>query len=242
MPFDGVLLPSRILLTAKEAYTSPSVKQLLVAGAVTLTCQSEKGRPICGLATRAALLWKEFDQRFFSIPDPALREHTLHTARDEIKRRLNRDSARPWFAVDATGHNIELENLTYRQVLRRLVALTFLSRERWGGKAPIFTIPIFHAASPEISTLDSSFGQALGAAADKPLHPENILRLLQFFRLPKQKPVSLIPRLDEYFETWFKKDPFWQAEDVDAVMNLDAQRTFILLGPVLNRFIRGRDW
>ena len=77
MPFDGFLFASRMMV-AKEAATSPSVKQLIVdakgvpdaqwegtydketGGIITVT--SELGEPIHKIATRGVKLWKEFDQ------------------------------------------------------------------------------------------------------------------------------------------------------------------------------------
>ena len=78
MPFDGVLFAS-LVMVAKEAHTSSSVEDLIVAlglvqmmvlereGAYTkptgeiLIVQSELGEPIHKVATRAVKLWKEFD-------------------------------------------------------------------------------------------------------------------------------------------------------------------------------------
>jgi enoyl reductase-like protein len=77
MPFDGVLLASRMMV-AKEAATSQSVKELIVqapgvpdeqwegtyeretGGIITVT--SELGEPIHKIATRGIKLWKEFDE------------------------------------------------------------------------------------------------------------------------------------------------------------------------------------
>ncbi|CAD6907485.1 unnamed protein product, partial [Tilletia caries] len=40
---------------------------------------------------------------------------------------------------------------------------------------------------------------------------------------------------DESFQTWFKKDSLWQAEDIDAVFDQDPQRVCVLQGPVAAR-------
>jgi fatty acid synthase subunit alpha, fungi type len=82
MPFDGFLFASRVMV-AKEAHTSPSVKDLIVAAAgvdnmawegtytkVTggiLTVRSELGEPIHKVATRGVKLWKEFDDTVFKL-------------------------------------------------------------------------------------------------------------------------------------------------------------------------------
>ena len=42
--------------------------------------------------------------------------------------------------------------------------------------------------------------------------------------------------MNEEFSTWFKKDSLWQSEDLDAVIDGDAQRVCILQGPVAARY------
>ena len=71
-------------MVAKEAHTSPSVQDLIVAAAGVedcvwegthtkptggiLTVRSELGEPIHKVATRAVKLWKEFDDTVFKLP------------------------------------------------------------------------------------------------------------------------------------------------------------------------------
>ena len=83
MHFDGFLFTSRIMV-AKEAHTSSSIKDLIVAapgvadskwegtydketGGVP-TVRSELGEPIHKIATRGVKLWKEFDDTVFVMP------------------------------------------------------------------------------------------------------------------------------------------------------------------------------
>src|ERR1700761_1575724 len=83
MPFDGFLFASRVMV-AKEAHTSSSVKDLIVAASGVddakwegtyaketggiLTVRSELGEPIHKIATRGVKLWKEFDDTVFNLP------------------------------------------------------------------------------------------------------------------------------------------------------------------------------
>ena len=81
MPFAGFLFASRVMV-AKEAHTSSSAKDLIVAvsgvpdsqwegtyaketGGI-LTVRSELGEPIHKVATRGVKLWKEFDETVFN--------------------------------------------------------------------------------------------------------------------------------------------------------------------------------
>jgi fatty acid synthase subunit alpha, fungi type len=86
MPFDGVLFASRVMV-AKEAHTSSSVKDLIVAASGVgdanwegtyskptggiLTVRSELGEPIHKVAMRAVKLWKEFDDSLQAVQGQA---------------------------------------------------------------------------------------------------------------------------------------------------------------------------
>ena len=117
MPFDGFLFASRVMV-AKEAHTSSSVKDLIVAakgvddaqwegtyaketGGI-LTVKSELGEPIHKVATRAVKLWKEFDETVFKMPKEK-RAAWLAERRAEIIEKLNKDFAKPWFGWKKDG-------------------------------------------------------------------------------------------------------------------------------------------
>jgi len=266
MPFDGVLLGSRMMV-AKEAHTSPQAKDLIIkaegvddaqwhgsfdqpTGGV-ITVESEMGQPIHVLATRGMVLWKEFDQRIFSIRDKAKRLGYLRFHKEEIADRLNRDFFRPWFAVDRFGRNIELTEMTYADVLRRLCQLMYVHHQcRWVDESYRTLVHAFiqlaHERFGRTNRLNPNehqpkvlvhvFGQALGNKAHEALYPEDSSLLLASFRRRGQKPVPFIPQLDEHFETWFKKDSLWQSEDVDAVIEQDADRVCVIQGPVAVRY------
>ncbi|POM61756.1 Fatty acid synthase subunit alpha, partial [Phytophthora palmivora] len=155
MPADGILLGSRVMV-AKEAATAPDVKKLLVdtpgieselewetsyTGAVggVITVTSELGEPIHVVANRCALLWKEFDDKYFSIPREQV-ELALRLNKKDIIKRLNADFQKPYFGCKRnaeTGESIpaDLEEMSYGDVLTRMVDLTYVEVEgkphRW---------------------------------------------------------------------------------------------------------------
>ncbi|CAK5268309.1 unnamed protein product [Mycena citricolor] len=147
MPFDGFLFASRVMV-AKEAHTSPSVKDLIVAasgvddaqweGTYTkptggiLTVKSELGEPIHKVATRAVKLWKEFDDSVFKLPKEK-RLPWLVERRDEIIAKLNKDFAKPWFGWKKDESVAkELGDMTYEETVLRMVRLMFVAHEkRW---------------------------------------------------------------------------------------------------------------
>ena len=147
MPFDGFLFASRVMV-AKEAHTSSSVKDLIVAapGVVDaqwegtydketggiLTVRSELGEPIHKIATRGVALWKEFDNTVFAMPKDK-RAAWLAERRAEIIGKLNKNFQKPWFGWKKDGTAAEdLGDMTYEETVLRMVRLTYVSHQnRW---------------------------------------------------------------------------------------------------------------
>lgn len=265
MPFDGILLGSRVMI-AKEAHTALQAKALICqtpgvdacdwrtsldkkgAGGV-ITIQSEFGYLIHVLATRGALLWKEFDRRIFSIRDANKRLLYMRKNRDWILAAMNSDYVRPWLAVDARGNNVEMEELKYSEMVRRLCLLmSTRSRREWIDSSwhhlvmdfiqevgSRFSIPV-EGLTGDAATLPSEFEAAFGSLAGRTIYPEDCMILMALFQRQGVKPVPFIPRLDQDFEKWFKKDTLWQSENIDSVLDSDVQRVLIIHGPVAARF------
>ena len=147
MPFDGFLFASRVMV-AKEAHTSESVKQLIVAapgvddkdweGSYTketggiLTVNSELGEPIHKIATRGVKLWKEFDDTVFKLPKDK-RAAWLAQNKKSVIEKLNRDFAKPWFAQKKDGTVVDaIGEMTYEEVVLRMIRLMYVShQQRW---------------------------------------------------------------------------------------------------------------
>jgi fatty acid synthase subunit beta, fungi type len=150
MPFDGVLFGSRCMV-AKEAHTSPGVKQAIVdtpgvddrhweqtmqnpgGGGGIISVRSEMGQPIHKLATRGVLLWAEMDKKIFILPkQKRLLELQKKDVHDYIVQRLHDDFQKPWFGRTANGRLVDLQDLTYAEVAHRMVELMFIKhRRRW---------------------------------------------------------------------------------------------------------------
>ncbi len=143
MPFDGVLLGSRVM-TCLEARTSPSAKAAIAAapglsgdgadwektyagpagGIVTVI--SEMGEPMHVVATRGALFWAEMDRLVFSLDGKPKRAAVLQSKRDHIIKRLNADFQKPWFAGEK---KCDLADMTYLDTLRRAAELMRVTSE-----------------------------------------------------------------------------------------------------------------
>ncbi|RCI10427.1 hypothetical protein L249_4274, partial [Ophiocordyceps polyrhachis-furcata BCC 54312] len=271
MPFDGCLFGSRMMV-AKEAHTSKSAKQAIVdapgledaewedtykgpAGGV-ITVRSEMGEPIHKLATRGVRFWAEMDKKIFSLPKDK-RVAELKKSRDYIIKKLNDDFQKVWFGCNKAGQAVDLEDMTYAEVVRRMVELLYVKRQaRWIDPSfAMLTGDFIHrveerfTTSPDQPSMLQSYADLNEpfAAVDRILshYPESETQIInaqdvQHFLLlcmrPGQKPVTFIPALDENFEFFFKKDSLWQSEDLDAVIGQDVGRTCILQGPTAAKF------
>ena len=272
MPFDGILLASRMLVS-KESKLSPQAKELLVKakgveneleweksykGSVggIITVKSELGEPIHKVATKSVLFWKELDETIFSLPKEK-RIPALESRKFEIIKKLNSEHQKVWFGKKKTGEvAIDLKDMTYEEVLLRLVELCYVDAEkRWIDhtyRSLIFNF-IFRlqqrfsreeilVKSPDdliqdgILSYISNLINHFGSCKEELLTSEDVLYFLQICSVPTIKPVPFIPVLDESFEFWFKKDSLWAAEDINAIPDKDPQRVCILQGPVAVRY------
>ncbi|KAK9462405.1 acyl transferase domain-containing protein [Lipomyces oligophaga] len=276
MPFDGILYGSRMMV-AKEAHTSPGAKQAIVdapgvedsqwentykqpTGGV-ITVLSEMGEPIHKLATRGVLFWKEMDTTIFGLPKNK-RVEALLAKKDYIIKKLNADFQKVWFGKNQAGEPAEIEDMTYGEIVERLVELLFIkSEKRWIDRSLRDMTGDFLRRVEERFTHESG-KQSIIQSYSELENPEAIVTRLyesypeskeqiinnqdkEFFLMltlrPGQKPVPFVPILDDNFEFYFKKDSLWQSEDLGAVIDQDVQRTCVLHGPVSARYSKKID-
>ena len=264
MPFDGILLGSRMMV-AKEAHTSLQVKRLIVEaeGAMdweksydgetggVVTVRSEMGQPIHKIANRGVLFWAEMDNKIFNLQKEK-RIAELEKNKEWIIRRLNEDFSKPWFGKDSSGNPVEVSEMTYAEVLIRLVDLMYVTHQsRWINESYSRLVLDFAYRTaermpnaPDLEPLmpedPHSFIKAfLDGCPDahlQVLHPEDVSYFITRCKTRHQKPVNFVPAIDDDFEYWFKKDSLWQSEDTDAVIDQDAGRVCILHGPVAAQY------
>lgn len=276
MPFDGILLGSRVM-AAKEAQTSLAAKHAIAntsgihdnmwegtyqrsTGGV-ISVKSEMGEPIHKLATRGVLLWAELDKRIFSLPS-AKKLVELEKQKDYIISRLNADFQKVWFGQTTAGKPVDVQQMTYTEVLTRLIDLLYPNNiESWID-------PSYKKFTRDfIRVLEETFGSRTRRNAvlqhidqlDKPYqllddifrsYPDTVNTiitahdansLLHLYRRRGQKPLPFILVLDETFEYWFKKDSLWQSESVESVIDQDVGRVCILHGPVAAQYTKVVD-
>ncbi len=271
MPFDGCLFGSRMMV-AKEAHTSKNAKKAIIeaeglddcdwektykgpAGGV-ITVRSEMGEPIHKLATRGVRFWAEMDQKIFSLPKEK-RVAELRKNHDYIIKKLNDDFQKVWFGRNAAGEAVDLEDMTYGEVVRRMVELLYVKHERrWID--PSFakltgdfvhrveerfaTSPSQHSRLQSYADLNEPYSAVEEILSHYPeaekqtVNAQDVQHFLMLCQRRGQKPVTFVPTLDENFEFYFKKDSLWQSEDLEAVIDQDVGRTCILQGPTAVRY------
>ncbi|KAJ2739815.1 fatty acid synthase alpha subunit Lsd1 [Coemansia sp. Cherry 401B] len=270
MPFDGILLGSRVMV-AKEAGTAPAAKALIVAAAGTAdadwhhtyagaangvtTITSEYGELNHILATRSSMFIREMHSTIFSQPRDK-REALLLARKDEIIARLNRDFMRPWFGRKTDGRVVDLEQMTYAEVIGRAVELMYVRhQQRWTSPSYAqFVLNFIDRVECRMCTgvLDTSLStwiydtnplEYVACVVD--LYPGTATQLLvsedvQYFiglcKRRGQKPPPFIPILDNDFSLLLQKDSIWQSEDLDSIVNSDPQRVGIQQGPVAAKY------
>ena len=271
MPFDGVLFGSRVM-TAKEAHTSHDAKKAIAeaagvtdaewektytgpAGGVR-TVLSEMGEPIHKLATRGVNFWAEMDQKIFSL-DKAKRVPELKKMRSYIITKLNNDFQKVWFGRNAQGQSVDLEEMNYAEILRRMVQLMYVSREsRWIDASLARLVVDFarrvegrFTSTPGRSSVIQSYSEmdkpneaiekvlkAYPEASTQLINAQDVQHFLLLCQRRGQKPVPFVPALDDNFEFYFKKDSLWQSEDLACVVDQDVGRTCILQGPMAAKY------
>ncbi|KAK4143317.1 acyl transferase domain-containing protein [Dichotomopilus funicola] len=267
MPYDGCLFGSRMMV-AKEAHTSRDAKQAIVnapglddedwektytgpAGGV-ITVRSEMGEPIHKLATRGVIFWAEMDAKIFSLPKEK-RVPALKQKREYIIKKLNADFQKVWFGQNKEGKAVDLEDMTYGEVVRRMVELLYVKDEaRWidpsfqkltadfigrveerftTGPGQVSRLQSPAGLSEPYSAIESILSQ-YPEAENQLINAQDVQHFLLLCMRRGQKPVTFVPALDENFEFFFKKDSLWQSEDLGAVIDKDVERTCILQGPM----------
>ncbi|MCJ1351418.1 MAG: beta subunit of fatty acid synthetase [Icmadophila ericetorum] len=271
MPYDGCLFGSR-MMTAKEAHTSKNAKKAIAdaegvddsqwentykgpAGGV-ITVRSEMGEPIHKLATRGVKFWAEMDQTIFNL-DKAKRVPELKKRREYIIKKLNDDFQKVWFGRNSAGEVVDLEDMTYGEVIHRMVDLMFVKHEsRWIDASLKRLTGDFMRRVEERFTPKSSRSSILQnyselddpypvvdrvietypECAEQLINAQDVQHFLLLCQRRGQKPVPFVPSLDENFEFFFKKDSLWQSEDLEAVVDQDVGRTCILQGPTAVKY------
>lgn len=196
------------------------------------------------------------DQKIFSL-DKKKRVPELKKMREHIIKKLNDDYQKVWFGRNTAGETVDLEDMTYAEVVRRMVDLMYVKHEsRWIEESlKRLTVDFMRRVEERFTTgagksslvqsyseLDNpypvieKFLTAYPEASNQLINAQDVQHFLLLCQRRGQKPVPFVPSLDDNFEFWFKKDSLWQSEDLEAVVGQDVGRCAILQGPMAVKY------
>ncbi|RFU28596.1 hypothetical protein B7463_g7748, partial [Scytalidium lignicola] len=263
MPFDGCSFSTRVM-TAKNAHTHIEAKRLICGKgsdaleqeAVTLqptncrviTVRDIEGRAINMIRTRGSELWSELDQNFF-ILEVSKRNSEFKKNRKYLMQRLQDDFQKVWFGVSSVGTIVELADMTYADVVSRMVDLMFIrTRNCWidesfrdltfafirrleerlvGSKLKVVSVAQCPADLNHPYQLCERLWDAYPSSSNQLLTFADEQYFVALCQRKDQRAVPFIVGIDEDFEYWFKSDFMWYCEDLDAVIDQDIGRTCI---------------
>lgn len=198
------------------------------------------------------MLWKEMDDTIFNVPKDKL-PAVLKNKKAYIIKRLNADFQKPWFGKNSKGEFVDVEDMTYAEVLNRMVELMFVAHEkRWidvtlrnltgdfirrleerftheeGKKSVLQSYTELEYPYPIVEKILEKYPEA----SQQLMNSQDVEHFLFLCGRFIQKPVPFIPIMDKDFQGWFKRDSLWQSEDLEAVVDQDVDRVCILQGPM----------
>ncbi|ORX74097.1 hypothetical protein DL89DRAFT_280581 [Linderina pennispora] len=212
---------------------------------------SDFGEHVHLLATRAALALRELNDMIFSKP-VASQMPIIIANKDHIIKRLNEDFTRPWFGKKSDSRVVDLEEMTYLEVLNRLVELMYnADKSRWldvsyGRLFGEFILRMEDRVSGSdlarafqwtsqlldpievVHLLDETYPEISRTL----IALEDVQYLVWLCKRSGTKPVPFVPILDADLHVWMMKDIYSQYEDLDSVVDRDVQRTIISLDSV----------
>ncbi|WJZ03491.1 type I polyketide synthase [Corynebacterium freiburgense] len=227
MPVDGILVGTAAM-AAKEAKTSPAVKQLLV-DTQGIDAWVGAGQAQNGMASGRSQLGAdlhEIDNSFARagrlLDEVAGDDAAVAERREEIIAAIGQ-TCKPYFG--------DLAEMTYEQWLRRYLELSGPIDGEWidASWERRFTEMIERAEArltdidhglftPQVevkgeptAVVDTLIAAYPNAATDA-LHPADVTWFLALARTPG-KPVNFVPVIDRDVRRWWRSDSLWQAHD-----------------------------
>lgn len=253
MPVDAVLVGTAAM-TAKEAHTTPEVKQLLWDtpgipindnGGWVGSTQSKGGMTSSLSHLRADIYEIDNDSAAGAriILEATDKPEMLETHRDEIVAALDK-TAKPYFG--------DLPNMTYTQMLKRFAELSFVAENIINHDAEETWVDRFYdllrrSEARNIRKQSGEFDSIFSSVEDAHDYEDAIRRLAEVYPGAIQnkvsavdceyfievcrkhpKPVPFVPRLDGELFKWWGSDSLWQSHDA----RYKASSCRIIPGPV----------
>ncbi|KAJ2495943.1 fatty acid synthase alpha subunit Lsd1, partial [Coemansia sp. RSA 1972] len=244
MPFDGIMLEPQGIM-AQEAATALAANILVDNGASNnpVSAITENGELDHMLATRHTTFVHDMYRDILSHPRNQHLELLLEH-KDTIISRLNNDYMRPWFGQKSDGRVVDLEQMTYIEVISRAVELMYDNHhKRWIHRS-YFRLVVDFINRSERQFYTSVLRAPLSALLDKvepicyvnavsEIYPEFKTQLLssedvQFFvylcKRQGQKPPPFVSVLDADFGDLLLKDTAFQPDSFKPTSGQNPQQ------------------
>merc|ERR1719272_780578 len=188
----------------------------------------------------------------------------LEADKQNVIQALNSDYQKPWFGKKRSGKCCDVPDMTYEEVALRLTDLHWYNGTMQGQPKPRWLDVSFRervfdwlrlseerfccsskqavmveAAQLEKTPLDflNSFFDTYPAAREQLLLAADVdYFLANTCGVPTRKPINFIPGISPMFKRYFKTDSLWYSEIVEAVPGFEAERSFIICGPVATKY------
>ncbi|WP_231498996.1 fatty acid synthase subunit beta domain-containing protein, partial [Gordonia alkanivorans] len=249
MPLDGILIGTAAM-AAKEATTTPEVKQLLV-DTVGIDEWIGAGHATAGMASGRSQLGADIHEvdntasRCGRLLDEVAGDaEAVAARRDEIIAAMA-DTAKPYFgdvaemtyrewldryatlAVgDANGDQHPWADITWQQRFVEMLQRTE-ARMHPQDSGPIPTMFAELSSTDDPHAAIDALGSVYREIDTDVLHPADVAFFLEQCRTPG-KPVNFVPVIDKDVRRWWRSDSLWQAHDT----RYGADAVCVIPGPV----------
>ncbi|KAJ2725143.1 fatty acid synthase alpha subunit Lsd1 [Coemansia sp. Benny D115] len=264
MSFDGVVLDSCIMV-AKEVNTARNIKELSLSApalpniywgngtagmlkGVYLPIANEYGAIECFVNNRAAdFLW--FVHSTILTKPLDKQPELLLNHKEQIIARLNSDYMRPWFGRKSDRRVVDLGDMTYAEVIDRLVELLYLGQQRrWIDKSfHKFTTDFIARTERRLMLADKIREDSVmcniaiacpteyadiivnvyPVASKQLLASEDIQYFISCYKQGTQRAMPFIAVLDADFGRLLVQDAAWQSDLLSTVADQDSERLVI---------------
>jgi fatty acid synthase subunit beta len=193
----------------------------------------------------------------------------LNAEKEWMIKMLNDDYQKPWFGKKMDGTACDLGDMTYKEVALRLTDLHWYAGDMPGMPKPKwYDVSFRERVFDWLKRTEERFCKSSKEAfivAPKQLEENPNAFIEDFFKMypeatkavlmaadvdyfissicgiPTRKPINFVPEISIMFKRYFKSDSLWYAEQIEAVPGYDADKSFIITGPVAAQYINKKD-
>mmetsp|Transcript_42559 Transcript_42559/g.102543 ORF Transcript_42559/g.102543 Transcript_42559/m.102543 type:complete len:3788 (-) Transcript_42559:229-11592(-) len=212
---------------------------------------------------------KYFTKPGGGLTSPQEMVDALEADKANVIKALNNDYQKPWFGKKKDGTPCDIGEMTYEEVAVRLVEVHWYAGNMKGRPQPRWFDVSFRERlfdwmrRTEERFCEKSKKAVISTAAQLEEEPLKVVN--KFFEqypkardslllaadvdyfissicgIPTRKPINFVPEININFKRYYKGDSLWFSEVIEAVPEFDAQRAFIIHGPLAAKYTTKKD-